>query len=68
MGAVEIHGDIMICTCQLERCKHQWTARRKIDGELVKPVVCPDCHSPYWYIEKADPKKKKEVKGESKGN
>lgn len=61
MSAIEIIGDIMICHCQLERCLHSWTARRKIDGELVAPIVCPKCHSPYWQIEPKE-KKTKEVK------
>lgn len=67
MGAVELSGDIMICTCQLKRCGHRWTARRKVDGVLERPIVCPKCHSPYWQIEPKE-KIKKEVKGESKGS
>ena len=59
MGAIEKRGNIIICTCQLERCKHQWASRRKVGGEPEKPIVCPKCHSPYWYI---TPKEKIEVK------
>jgi len=25
------------------RCKHRWHPR-----SIVKPVVCPECKSPYW--------------------
>jgi hypothetical protein len=59
MTAMEKRGNIIICTCQLERCKHQWASRRKVDGEPEKPIVCPKCHSPYWYL---IPKEKIEVK------
>jgi len=59
MTAMEKRGNIVICTCQLGRCKHQWASRRKVAGEPEKPIVCPKCHSPYWYIV---PKEKIEVK------
>ena len=60
MGAIEKRGNIILCTCQLDRCKHQWASRRKVDGEPEKPIVCPKCHSPYWYIEKKEVKDGKE--------
>ena len=50
MGAIEVRDGIMICTCQIDRCKHKWVARRVKEGQ--QPIVCPKCHSPYWYIDK----------------
>jgi len=43
MGEIKIIKDGFKC----ERCLHEWVPRKKSDGEN-KPIVCPECKSPYW--------------------
>ena len=57
MPEVEITQKGYECT----RCGYQWIPRGK-----VKPLVCPDCNSPYWDKERTregDYKTKKEAEG-----
>jgi len=55
MPAVEITQKGYECT----RCGYQWIPRGK-----NKPLVCPDCNSPYWDKERTreGDYKKKEAK------
>jgi len=39
------------------RCGHVWVPNKK----TVKPITCPKCKSPYWYMER-EKKKDKEVR------
>jgi uncharacterized Zn ribbon protein len=45
---------VSVSACKCDRCGHVWCQRN-----ASKPIVCPNCKSPYWdtYVSRSDDKK-----------